>query len=60
MESTGRYWIPVFNILKMTCSVQLPHPKYTKPQKGNKSDRKDTRWIVDQFMCGMAKLYTTC
>ena len=34
MESTGKYWIPVFNILEKTCSVELAHPKYTKPQKG--------------------------
>ena len=39
MESTGKYWIPVFNILEKTCWVTLAHPKYTKPQKGNKTDR---------------------
>ena len=41
MESTDKYWIPVFNILEKTCFVTLAHPKYTKPQKGNKTDRKD-------------------
>lgn len=41
MESTGKYWIPVFNILeKNNIFVKLAHPKYTKPQKGNKTDRK--------------------
>ena len=25
----------------------LSHPKYTKPQKGNKTDRKDAKWICD-------------
>ena len=55
MEATGKYWIPVFNILEKTCSVELAHPKYTKPQKGNKTDRKDARWICDLFMCGMTK-----
>ena len=39
MESTGKYWIPVFNILERSCFVTLAHPKYTKPQKGNKTDR---------------------
>ena len=34
MESTGKHWIPVFNILEKTCNVVLAHPKYTKPQKG--------------------------
>lgn len=53
MESAGKYWIPVFNILEKTCLVTLAHPKYTKPQKGNKSDRKDAKWICDLFMCDM-------
>jgi len=55
MESSGKYWIPVFNALEKTCKVILAHPKYTKPQKGNKTDRKDARWICDLFMCGMIK-----
>ena len=55
MESTGKYWIPVINILEKSCSVTLAHPKYTKPQKGNKTDRKDAKWICDLFMCDMIK-----
>ena len=55
MESSGKYWIPVFNILEQTCSVTLAHPKYTKPRKGNKTDRKDAKWICDLFMCDMVK-----
>ena len=56
MESTGKYWIPVFNVLeKEDVSVILSHPKYTKPQKGNKTDRKDAKWICDLFMCDMVK-----
>lgn len=55
MESAGKYWIPVFNILERTCFVTLAHPKYKKPQKGNKTDRKDAKWICDLFMCDMIK-----
>jgi len=55
MESTGKYWIPVFNVLEKSCWVVLAHPKYTKPQKGNKTDRKDAKWICDLFMCDMIK-----
>ncbi|MBR4908382.1 MAG: IS110 family transposase [Acidaminococcaceae bacterium] len=55
MESAGKYWIPVFNVLEQTCQVTLAHPKYTKPQKGNKTDRKDAKWICDLFMCDMVK-----
>ena len=55
LESSGKYWIPVFNILEKTCLVTLAHPKYTKPQKGNKTDVKDAKWICDLFMCDMIK-----
>ena len=56
MESTGKYWIPVFNLLeKANISVIFAHPKYTKPQKGNKTDRKDAKWICDLFMCEMIR-----
>ena len=30
MESTGKYWIPVYNILEKDCSIVLAHPKYVK------------------------------
>lgn len=56
MESTGKYWIPVFNILeKNNVWITLSHPKYTKPLKGNKTDRKDAKWICDLYMCDMVK-----
>ncbi len=55
MESAGKYWVPVFNVLEKNCWVVLAHPKYTKPQKGNKTDRKDAKWICDLFMCDMIK-----
>ena len=28
MESTGKYWIPIFNILEDEINVRLTHPKY--------------------------------
>ena len=55
MESSGKYWIPVFNVLEKNHTVTLAHPKYTKPQRGNKTDRKDAKWICDLFMCDMIK-----
>ena len=30
MESTGKYWIPVYNNLEKDCSIVLAHPKYVK------------------------------
>lgn len=56
MESTAKYWIPVFNILEQhEIWVTLSHPKNAKPMKGNKTDHKDDRWICDLYMCGMVK-----
>ena len=34
MESTGKYWIPVYNILEQTCNIVLAHPKYVKAIRG--------------------------
>ena len=44
MESTGKYWIPVYNILEKDCSIVLAHPKYVKAIRGKKTDKKDAKW----------------
>src|SRR5699024_1453777 len=49
MESTGKYWIPVFNILEHSCNITLTHPKYVKAIRGKKTDKKDAKWIADLF-----------
>lgn len=49
MESTGKYWIPVWNILEATCNLVLAHPKYTRAIKGKKTDKQDAKWIADIF-----------
>lgn len=49
MESTGKYWIPIYNILEPTCKIVLAHPKYVKAIRGKKTDQKDARWIADIF-----------
>ena len=49
MESTGKYWIPVYNILEKECSIVLAHPKYVKAIRGKKTDKKDAKWIADLF-----------
>ena len=49
MESTGKYWIPVFNILERDCMIVLAHPKYVKAIRGKKTDKKDAKWIADLF-----------
>jgi len=49
MESTGKYWIPVFNVLEDSCNITLAHPKYVKAIRGKKTDQKDAKWIADLF-----------
>ena len=49
MESTGKYWIPIFNVLEDEIDVGIVHPKYTKAIKGKKTDKKDSKWIADLF-----------
>jgi transposase len=55
MESTGKYWIPVFNVLEKTCNVCLTHPKYVKAIKGKKTDKKDAKWIAELFKCDLIR-----
>lgn len=49
MESTGKYWIPIFNYLEDYCNITLANPKYVKAIKGKKTDFKDAVWICDLF-----------
>lgn len=55
MESSGKYWIPIFNALEKTCNVCLTHPKYVKAIKGKKTDKKDAKWISELFKCDLVR-----
>lgn len=56
IESTGKYWVPVFNILeKQGIRVVIANPKWVKAVKGNKDDTKDSKWIGDLFRIGLVK-----
>lgn len=55
MESTGKYWIPIFNVLEDEIKVCVVHPKYTKAIKGKKTDKKDSKWIADLFRHDLIK-----
>ena len=43
IESTGKYWVPVFNLLEDDINVTIANPKWVKAVKGNKDDAKDSR-----------------
>jgi len=55
MESIGKYWIPLFNILEKEFNVILTHPKYVRAIKGKKTDKKDSKWIADLFKHDLVK-----
>lgn len=55
MESTGKYWIPVFNILEEKCRCIITHPKYVRSIQGKKTDKKDSIWIADMFKHGLVE-----
>ena len=53
MESTGKYWVPIYNLLEDTIRVTVASPKWVKAVKGNKDDVKDSKWIGDVFRLGL-------
>lgn len=53
MESTGKYWVPVYNLLEDTIRITIANPKWVKAIKGNKDDTKDSKWIGDLFRLGL-------
>lgn len=46
MESTGKYWILVFNLLEKDINITIANPKWVKD---NKDDTKDSKWIGNLF-----------
>ena len=56
MESTGKYYIPVYNALENDISnVVVANPKWVKAIKGEKDDNKDAKWIADLFKMGLVR-----
>lgn len=55
MESTGKYWIPVFNVLEDKINVTIANPKWVRAIRGEKDDDKDAKWIGDLFRLGMVR-----
>lgn len=47
MESTGVYWIPVWNELVDAMDAKLVNPYFIKQLPGRKSDVKDAQWIAE-------------
>lgn len=54
MESTGKYYVPVYNVLEGHISnIVVANPKWVRAVKGEKDDDKDAKWIADLFKFGI-------
>ncbi len=56
MESTGKYYISVYNALEGYISnLVVANPKWVAVIKGEKDDNKDAKWIADLFKLGIVR-----
>lgn len=55
IESTGKYWIPVFNLMEEHFSLTLANPHFTKTFPGNKTDRRDAKWLAELHRLGLVR-----
>ena len=54
LESTGVYWIPVFQVLEAAgFAVCLVNPRHTKNVRGRKTDVADCQWLQLLHSCGL-------
>jgi len=53
-ESTGQYWVPLFNIFSDSeLNLILANPQHIKNVPGRKTDMKDAEWIAQLGRCGL-------
>lgn len=53
-ESTGQYWIPLFNIFADSdLTLVLANPQHIKNVPGRKTDVKDAEWMAQLGRCGL-------
>ena len=55
MESTGVYWKPVYNILEEDFEILLVNARHIKNVPGQKTDKKDSKWITKLLLSGLLK-----
>lgn len=55
MESTGVYWKPVYNILESDFEILLVNARHIKNVPGQKTDKKDSKWITKLLLSGLLK-----
>jgi len=55
MESTGIYWVPIWNILQDHFKLILVNAQELKKVPGRKDDLLDAEWIAQCMQCGLLK-----
>jgi transposase len=55
MESTGVYWIPVWNVLEGGFTLTLVNPATVRALQGHKTDRIDARRIAEYLQYGLLR-----
>jgi len=55
MESTGIYWVPVWNILQEHFKLILVNAHELKKVPGRKDDVLDAEWIAQCMQCGLLR-----
>jgi transposase len=55
MEATGVYWMPVYAALEGAFKLVVGNPQHIKALRGQKTDRKDARWIASLVRHGRIK-----
>jgi transposase len=52
MESTGSYWLPVWNVLHTGFGVIIANPDHVKARRGEKTDAEDSRRLAERLRVG--------
>ena len=55
MESTGVYWIPIYNLLEETFELLVVNAQHMKAVPGRKTDVSDAEWIGQLHRHGLLK-----
>jgi transposase len=55
MESTGKHWIPVFNVLEGSVEIVLANARHVKNVPGRKTDTNDARWLAKLLALGLVE-----
>jgi transposase len=55
MESTGIYWVPLWNVLEDALSLVLVNPEHFKRVPGRKTDVTDSAWLADLLRHGLVR-----